>query len=485
MFERKNLLAGVFVALLSLNLCGSSAEAGTSAEKEEARMWEGFRDRVTCTVDESVAAEYKVKETVVVNQVMVPVVGTYPFLFIWDDWYHWHHHHHVWHRHPVYRPHIDRPPVHRPPRPHMVKPAPRPHKPAIMKPAPRPGRPAPAPRPQVKSAPPRSRGDEMIWQDRAPRGGGRQHSGARPGGRAPRRGRQGEDNMKSLHKIFLTAMLCLVSSVASAYNPALEDDGRWVFYDSDKEGVMRFDKESITLEGDRYAYVWAKKVYNKPELLGKEDLQLMCVDCEKKKYKILDYIFYSDKETVATSARYNALTGVAAKSWEDKNIEKKANKELIKLIFDKNQKELLVEEDDTKMSVPDDCTEMGDYINSLSTNQWQYIGGRNLVDEATGLGESYVFYYDKQNVEVSKDGNKITAWIKYRYLDGKNPAKKPLVQYGLSQTTINFANNTYVDHVMLAYDEKGKRIAEYDEETGVERKIKTGTIMAMIADALN
>ncbi len=219
MLERKKLLAGFFVALLSLNLCGSSAEAATSAEQEEARMWEGFRDRVTCTVDESVAAEYKVKETVVVNQVVVPVVGTYPFLFIWDDWYHWHHHHHVWHRHPVYRPHIGRPPVHRPPRPHVVKPAPKPHKPAIIKPAPRPGRPAiskpsarpnrpavsrpasgnrgnrpvmrpaPTPRPQVKSAPSRSRGDEMIWQDRAPRGGGRQHGGARPGGRAPRRGR--------------------------------------------------------------------------------------------------------------------------------------------------------------------------------------------------------------------------------------------------------------------------------------------------------
>ena len=136
------------------------------------------------------------------------------------------------------------------------------------------------------------------------------------------------------------------------------------------------------------------------------------------------------------------------------------------------------------MSVPDDYTEMGAYINSLSTNQWQYIGGRNLVDEATGLGESYVFYYDKQNVEVSKDGNKITAWIKYRYLDGKNPAKKHLVQYGLSQTTINFANNTYIDHVMLAYDENGKLVAEYDEETGVNRKIKSGTIMAMIADVL-
>ena len=284
--------------------------------------------------------------------------------------------------------------------------------------------------------------------------------------------------------MFLVAMLCLVSSVASAYNPALEDNGRWVFYDSDNEGVMRYDKESITLEGDRYAYVWAKKVYNKPELLGKEDLQLMYIDCEKKKYKILDYIFYSDKETVATSARYNVLTGVAAKAWEEDNVEKKANKELIKLIFDKKQKELLVEEDATKISVPDDYTEMGAYINSLSTNQWQYIGGRNLLDEDTGLGESYVFYYDKQNVEVSKDGNKVTAWIKYRYLDGKNPAKKPIVQYGLSQTTINFANNTYVDQVMLAYDENGKLIAEYTEETGVSRKIKAGTIMAMVADAL-
>ena len=287
--------------------------------------------------------------------------------------------------------------------------------------------------------------------------------------------------MKSLHKIFLTAMLCLVSSVASAYNPALEDEGRWVFYDSDKEGVMRYDKESIKLEGDRYAYVWAKKVYNKPELMGKEDLQLMYIDCDKKKYKILDYIFYSDKETVATSARYNTLSGVAAKPWEDKNIEKKANKELIKLIFDKKHKELLVEEDTTRMSVPEDYTEMGDYINSLSTNQWQYIGGRNLLDEATGLGESYVFYYDKQNVEVSADGKKVTAWIKYRYLDGKNPESKPKVHYGLSQTTINFANNTYVDHVMLAYDENGKLVAEYD----VERPIKVGTIMAMIADVLN
>ena len=50
-------------------------------------------------------------------------------------------------------------------------------------------RPAPAPRPQVKSAP-RSRGDEMIWQDRGSRGGGRHHGGGRPsGGRPPRRGR--------------------------------------------------------------------------------------------------------------------------------------------------------------------------------------------------------------------------------------------------------------------------------------------------------
>ena len=194
MLERKKLLAGFFVALLSLNLCGSSAEAATSAEKEEARMWEGFRDRVTCTVDESVAAEYKVRETVVVNQVVVPVVGSYPFLFIWDDWYHWHHHHHIWHRLPAPRPHIGRPPVHRPSRHHVVKPAPRPHKPAIIKPAPRNGgnrpvmRPAPSPRPQVKAAPPRSRGDEMIWQNGGARSSGRHHGGARPSGRPPRRG---------------------------------------------------------------------------------------------------------------------------------------------------------------------------------------------------------------------------------------------------------------------------------------------------------
>ena len=79
----------------------------------------------------------------------------------------------------------------------------------------------------------------------------------------------------------------------------------------------------------------------------------------------------------------------------------------------------------------------------------------------------------------------LSAWIKYRYLDGKNPKAKPLVQYGLSQTTINFDDNTYVDHVMLVYDENGKFVAEYDEETGEERKIHSGTIMSMIADALN
>lgn len=220
MLERKKLLAGFFVALLSLNLFGSSAEAATSAEQEEARMWGGFRDKVSCTVEPSVAEKIiTTKETVIVKE--VPVYP-YPFLFIWDDWYHWHHHHHVWHRpsRPP-RPHIGRPPVHRPSRPSIVRPAPRPSKPSIVRPAPSSGRPqisrpsdrpnrptisrpsgkvggnrpvirqAPKPRPQVKSAPSRSRSDEMIFQNGGARGGGaRHHGGGRPsGGRAPRRGR--------------------------------------------------------------------------------------------------------------------------------------------------------------------------------------------------------------------------------------------------------------------------------------------------------
>lgn len=290
--------------------------------------------------------------------------------------------------------------------------------------------------------------------------------------------------MKRMKKLLVTALLCCVSSIASAYNPALEDEGRWVFYDSDKEGVMRFDKESVTLEGDRYAYVWAKKIYNSPELLGKEDLQLMYIDCEKKKYKILDYIFYSDKDTVASSARYNVLTGDKAEPWKDKNIEKKANKELVKLIFDKKHKNLLVDEDDTKADVPDDYTEMWDYISDLSTNVWQYIGGRNLLDANTGLGESYVFYYDKQNVTTSPDGKEVTAWIKYRYIDGKDASKNNVaVKYGLSRTTINLEKQTYIDHVMLTYDENGEFEHQYTKETGVERPILSGTIMDMIAKA--
>ena len=292
--------------------------------------------------------------------------------------------------------------------------------------------------------------------------------------------------MKKVKKLLLTVALCCVSSVAAAYNPALADEGRWVFYDSDKEGVMRFDKESITLEGDRYAYVWAKKIYNSPELLGKEDLQLMYIDCEKKMYKILDYVFYSDKETVASSARFNVLTGDKGEPWKDKHIEKKANKELVKLIFDKKQKSLLVEEDDSRAVVPTDNTEMWDYISDLSTNVWQYIGGRNLLDAATGLGESYVFYYDKQNVSKSNDGKEVTAWIKYRYIDGKDTGKaKPTVKYGLSRTTINLEKNTYTDHVMLCYDEKGEFEEEFSAETGISRPIYTGTIMDMIAKSLS
>ena len=89
MLERNKLLAGIFVALLSLNLFGSSAEAATDAEKEEARMWGGFRDKVSCTVTGSTAmTTTTTTEKVVVKEVVVPVYR-YPFLFIWDDWYHW------------------------------------------------------------------------------------------------------------------------------------------------------------------------------------------------------------------------------------------------------------------------------------------------------------------------------------------------------------------------------------------------------------
>jgi hypothetical protein len=86
-------------------------------------------------------------------------------------------------------------PAPRPGRPAIGKPSARPNRPEISRPAPRPGgnrpvmRLASVPRPQVKSAP-RSRDDEMIWQDRRSRGGGRHHGGGRPsGGRSPRRGR--------------------------------------------------------------------------------------------------------------------------------------------------------------------------------------------------------------------------------------------------------------------------------------------------------
>ena len=181
MLERKKLFAGIFAALLALNLYGAKVEAATDAETEEARMWGGFRDKISCTVEGSEAnTTTTTKETVIIKE--VPVYR-YPFLFIWDDWYHWgrwHHHHHVWHRPPrPPRPHISRPPVHRPPRPHIGKPIPRP---GIS-------RPAPKPRPQMRSASSRSRNEEMIFQNGGPRGGGaRHHGGGRPGGASgPRR----------------------------------------------------------------------------------------------------------------------------------------------------------------------------------------------------------------------------------------------------------------------------------------------------------
>ena len=43
MLERKKLFAGIFAALLALNLYGTKVEAATDAETEEARMWGGFR----------------------------------------------------------------------------------------------------------------------------------------------------------------------------------------------------------------------------------------------------------------------------------------------------------------------------------------------------------------------------------------------------------------------------------------------------------
>ncbi|MBQ7760211.1 MAG: hypothetical protein IJ376_03750 [Acidaminococcaceae bacterium] len=221
MLERKKLLAGIFIALLSLNICSSEAQAGTTAEKEEARMWGGFRDKVSCTVEGSTVTT-TTTEKVVVKEVAVPVYR-YPFLFIWDDWYHWgrwHHHHRIYRPLPAppHRPSMGRP-MPRPPKPSVVRPAPRPERPAIGKPVPRPSRPAigkpasrpprqeqigrpsarpnrpaisrqapqPRPRPQVKSAP-RSRDEQMIFQNGGPRGGARHHGG-RPGGARPPRGR--------------------------------------------------------------------------------------------------------------------------------------------------------------------------------------------------------------------------------------------------------------------------------------------------------
>ena len=92
--------------------------------------------------------------------------------------------------------------------------------------------------------------------------------------------------------------------------------------------------------------------------------------------------------------------------------------------------------------------------------------------------------YDKQNVDVSADGKEVTAWIKYRFIDGKAVDRaKPPVKYGLSRTTINLEKNTYTDHVMLTYDENGEFEEEFTAEVGVERKIYSGTIMDMISKA--
>ena len=55
MLERKKLFAGIFAALLALNLYGTKVEAATDAETEGARMWGGFRDKISCTVEGSVA----------------------------------------------------------------------------------------------------------------------------------------------------------------------------------------------------------------------------------------------------------------------------------------------------------------------------------------------------------------------------------------------------------------------------------------------
>lgn len=287
--------------------------------------------------------------------------------------------------------------------------------------------------------------------------------------------------MKRLCMVVLTLLMCWTACDVNAWNPALNDNNRWEYFDTNKEYHLEYDKKSVTFDG-RYIYVWVKRESANPSLMAKTSLQLLCIDTDKKKSNVLDTISYSNGRVTGSSARYNTYKTKYCIPTDKKYIEEKVNKYLIDTLYSKKEKLLLVEEDQQISVVLNNHREKWSYLSNLSTNIWRYIGGRDLSHgESVINNDEFVFYYDKQTLKVSDDGRYVSVWLKYRFVEevgGIDAPKK--VKYGLTRTTIDLQDGTYSDHVALSFNENGTLEKNYTSNLNVANPILSGTIMDII-----
>ena len=260
------------------------------------------------------------------------------------------------------------------------------------------------------------------------------------------------------------------------------ESDRWVYFDTNDEANLEYDKDSITFEDDRYIYVWVKSEFIKPSLQGKSGLQLLCIDTKKKKANTLDYVAYKDRKITSSMAKYNTYSTEYCIPTDKKYIEDKVNKYLLETLYDKKEKMLLVDTDTKQAHVPENHNDKWSYVSDLSTNIWKYIGGRDLSHNGSAVRkDDYVFYYDKQTLKLSDDGRYLSVWLKYRFVEEVGSYDEPKkAKYGLTRTTIDIQEGTYADHVALSFNDNGTLDEVFTGDLNVANPILVGTVMDII-----
>ncbi len=284
----------------------------------------------------------------------------------------------------------------------------------------------------------------------------------------------------------LAGILCGINCLTYAWNQAMYESDRWVYFDTNDEANLEYDKNSISFEDDRYIYVWVRSEFIKPSLQGKSGLQLLCIDTKKKKANTLDYVAYKDRKITSSMAKYNTYSTEYCIPTDKKYIEDKVNKYLLETLYDKKEKMLLVDTDTKQAHIPENHSDKWSYVSDLSTNIWKYIGGRDLSHNGSAVRkDDYVFYYDKQTLKLSDDGRYVSVWLKYRFVEEVGSYDEPKkAKYGLTRTTLDIQEGTYADHVALSFNDDGTLDEVFTSDLNVANPILAGTVMDIIWKAL-